>query len=182
LFVGDEMNAIKGGISQRTTQASHPASATTDRTARERAPFSRTGTPSAAGVSGRPSGPRATATGLLSRCEARRTALQAKGEKSVDFIGRDGDAAVFCNPERAEVCIQTGMDVCTVKSDGRVFLNGDPLERHEPGFRQMQRRLAEIGEKAASGVLDRSTAAVRSGAAVRSPWDAASPAHVNYVL
>ncbi|RZL56201.1 MAG: hypothetical protein EOP70_07710 [Variovorax sp.] len=87
---------------------------------------------------------------------------------------------MFCHRERPEVCIQTGTDVCIVKADGRVFLNGDALDRGQPGFLQMQRRLAELGARVAAGGL--APGGETGDLPSRAPWDPASPAHPNYVL
>lgn len=177
------MNGIKSGASHRVTQTPPPRDSGTGVAPRQPASFGRTAHVSADGASAmaRISGPKAVAAALMSRANACRAGLQQQGVKNPDFLGSDGHASVFSNPERAEVCIQTGMDVCTVKSDGRVFLNGDLLERHQPGFLHMQRTLADLGAKVAGGGLDRTVAAGRSAPA-KPPWKPESEAHGNYVL
>ena len=176
------MNGIRSGVSHRVTETPQPRDSASGPSPREQVSFKRTAQVIAghATASVRLSGPKAIAAALMARCNACRTELQAQGVKHPDFLGRDGNGSVFFNPERAEVCVQTGMDVCTVKSDGRVFMNGDLLERHQPRFLHLQRSLSELGQKVASGGLDRSADA--ASAAPRSPWDRASPAHANYVL
>ena len=177
------MNGIKSGASHRMTETPQPRDSAIGLAPREPVSFKRAvlGTSSHAPSAVRLSGPKAVAAALMSRCTACRADLQAQGVKDPELLGRDGNASVFFNPERAEVCVQTGMDVCTVKSDGRVFLNGDLLERHQPGFLHMQRSLADLGVKIATGGLDREGAA-GSGASAPPPWDNRSAVHVNYVL
>ena len=176
------MTGIKSGASQRVTDTPKSRDSAVGLAPRQAAPFSRAARTTTGVDTVRLSGPKAVAAALISRCNAYRAELQARGVKDSDFLGHDGHASVFSDPERAEVCIQTGADVCTVKSDGRVFLNGDPLERHQPGFLQMQRTLADLGAKVAAGGLDRKAGAADGCVPGPSPWDRTSPAHVNYVL
>lgn len=177
------MNGIKSGASHRVTETPQPRDSAIGLGPREALSFRR----EPPGVSGnataavRLSGPKAVAAALMARCTTCRAELQAQGVKNTDFLGRNGNASVFFNSERTEVCIQTGTDVCTVKSDGRVFLNGDPLERHQPGFLHMQRTLADLGAKVAAGGLDH-TGSADGGASVQPPWKLKSEAHGNYVL
>lgn len=176
------MTGIKSGASQRMTDTPQPRDSAVGLAPRQAAPFRRAAHTTTGVEMVRLSGPKAVAAALISRCNVYRAELQAQGVKDSDFLGQDGDSSVFSDPERAEICIQTGTDVCTVKSDGRVFLNGDPLERHQPGFLHMQRTLADLGAKVAAGGLDREAGATDGGVSGPSPWDRASPAHVNYVL
>ncbi|MGI4778550.1 MAG: hypothetical protein ACRYGA_10615 [Janthinobacterium lividum] len=120
------------------------------------------------------------AAALFSSCSDRLTNLRKEGARESGFLGNDGDAQVFCNREREEVCIQTGSDVCTVKADGRVFLNGDPLRRDQREFAQMRRRLADLGDRVIAGRLEHAVGT--GGATACAPWDPASSVHVNYVL
>lgn len=177
------MNGIKSGASHRMTETPQPRDSALGLAPREPVSFKRAplGTAGNAPSAVKLSGPKAVAAALMSRCTACRADLQAQGVKNPEFLGQDGNASVFFNPERAEVCVQTGSDVCTVKSDGRVFQNGDLLERHQPGFLHMQRNLADLGVKIATGGLDRKGAA-GSGVSTPPPWDNKSEGHVNYVL
>ncbi|MGJ7581038.1 hypothetical protein ACSFA3_12720 [Variovorax sp. RHLX14] len=179
----DQMNGIKSGASHCVTETPQARDSAIGLAPREPVSFKRAthGAAGQATAAVRLSGPKAVATALMSRCTACRAELQKQDRKHSDFLGRDGNASVFFSPERAEVCIQTGMDVCTVKSDGRVFLNGDLLERHQPGFLHMQRTLADLGPRIAAGELHRAGSA-GNDISTPPPWDRKSDAHGNYVL
>lgn len=177
------MNGIKSGTSHRMTETPQPRDSAAGLAPREPVSFKRKshGTTGHATAAPKLTGPKAVAAALMSHCTACRAELQTQGVKNPEFLGRDGRASVFFNPERVEVCIQTGMDVCTVKSDGRVFLNGDLMERHQPGFLHMQRTLSDLGPKIAAG-LDRTGSAESGASTTPPPWDRTSEAHGNYVL
>lgn len=178
--IGTEaMSAIRNGASQGVSGSSPLRRDAAGPAEKSPGSFSR-GIREAGHFQGRSSGPKAVAAALVSRCSDRLEGLHATGVRNSDFLGRDGDALVFCNRERAEVCIQTGTDVCTVKSDGRVFLNGDPLERGQPGFLGMVRRLADLGEKVAADGLQ--IDGEIGSAASKPPWNPESAMHANYVL
>ncbi len=170
------MNGIKSGASQRVTDLQRQRNSSVGTGPREPVSFSRT-----TQAPNRPLGPKAVAAALISECSARQVWLHEEEVEHSDFVGHDGNLAVFSNRERSEVCIQDGTDVCTVKSDGRIFVNGEPLQRHQPGFLHMQRTLADLAVKVAAGELARNDDAANA-AASNSPWEPASPAHANYIL
>ncbi len=170
------MNGIKSGVSHRVTDLQQPRSSAVDLGPRDAFPFIRS-----VQAPAKPLGPKAVAAALISHCNARTVGLREQSVENPDFVGHVDKLAVFSHRERSEVCIQEGTDVCTVKSDGRVFINGEPLQRHQPGFLPMQRTLADLAVKVAAGALARNGEAA-GAAASNSPWEPTSPAHANYIL
>jgi hypothetical protein len=175
------MNTIRNGAGRHVSTAPDLRPRAEASPSGTSAPFTRA-TSNAVGGSHRSSGPKPASALLFAHCSRRLPDLQQTGAPETEngFVGKDGDALVFCHRERPEVCIQTGTDVCIVKADGRVFLNGDALDRGQPGFLQMQRRLAELGARVAAGGL--APGGETGDLPSRAPWDPASPAHPNYVL
>ena len=139
--------------------------------------------------------------------EKLRLQLEKNGIRNPAYLGSDRGSFVFSNAETGEMVVRhtrlkTGLfdlqkagndspsqkdkllniqnvgNLCQVKKDGRIILNGETITKAHPDHARVMRALDDIVKKISSNTLDR-FGGLHS--ASDSPWLADAPDHSKYV-